>query len=163
MITHNANMLGERVQGSIRRGEALLAGLLRCGHCGRKLTVMYGGGRGGVGRYLCRDPKTSRTRTCISFGALRVDEAVCEEVLRRLQPLVRTCQYLNNIIEQDHRAIKRRCAWLISRSSCCIHAASESALRLAAFLYVGSLIPSLEYLATRQSGLFCRSERPPSR
>jgi excisionase family DNA binding protein len=87
MITHNANMLGERVQGSIRRGEALLAGLLRCGHCGRKLAVMYGGGRGGVGRYLCRDPKTSRTRTCISFGALRVDEAVCEEVLRRLQPL----------------------------------------------------------------------------
>jgi excisionase family DNA binding protein len=87
MITHNANMLGQRVQGSIRRGEALLAGLLRCGHCGRKLTVMYGGGRGGVGRYLCRDPKTSRTRTCISFGALRVDEAVCEEVLRRLQPL----------------------------------------------------------------------------
>jgi DNA invertase Pin-like site-specific DNA recombinase len=87
MITHNANMLGERVQGSIRRGEALLAGLLRCGHCGRKLAVMYGGGRGGVGRYLCRDPKTSRTRTCISFGALRVDAAVCEEVLRRLQPL----------------------------------------------------------------------------
>jgi excisionase family DNA binding protein len=87
MITHNANMLGDRVQGSIRSGEALLAGLLRCGHCGRKLTVMYGGGHGRVGRYLCRDPKISRTRTCISFGALRVDEAVCEEVLRRLQPL----------------------------------------------------------------------------
>lgn len=87
MITHNANMLGDRVQGSIRRGEALLSGLLRCGHCGRKLAVMYGGGRGGVGRYLCRDPKTSRTRTCISFGALRVDEAVCAEMLQRLQPL----------------------------------------------------------------------------
>ena len=51
------------------------------------MTVMYGGGRGGVGRYLCRDSKTSRTRTCISFGALRVVAAVCEEVLRRLQPL----------------------------------------------------------------------------
>jgi transposase-like protein len=23
---------------------------------------------------------------------------------------VRTCRYLNNIVEQDHRAIKRRCA-----------------------------------------------------
>jgi putative transposase len=23
---------------------------------------------------------------------------------------VRTCKYLNNIVEQDHRAIKRRCA-----------------------------------------------------
>jgi DNA invertase Pin-like site-specific DNA recombinase len=86
MITHNANMLGDRVQGSIRGGEALLAGLLRCGHCGRKLAVMHGGRRGRVGRYLCRNPKTSRTRTCISFGAVRVDAAVCEEVLRRLQP-----------------------------------------------------------------------------
>jgi transposase-like protein len=24
--------------------------------------------------------------------------------------LVRSCRYLNNIVEQDHRAIKRRCA-----------------------------------------------------
>jgi hypothetical protein len=47
---------------------------------------MYGG-RGCAGSYLCRNPKTSRTRTCISFGALRVDEAVCGEVRRRLQPL----------------------------------------------------------------------------
>jgi transposase-like protein len=36
-------------------------------------------------------------------------------LLRREDPkwkyvLVRSCQYLNNIIEQDHRAIKRRCA-----------------------------------------------------
>jgi transposase-like protein len=32
---------------------------------------------------------------------------------------VRTCKYLNNIVEQDHRAIKRRCASMngSSRSS----------------------------------------------
>jgi transposase-like protein len=26
--------------------------------------------------------------------------------------VVRSCRYLNNIVEQDHRAIKRRCAWM---------------------------------------------------
>jgi transposase-like protein len=36
-------------------------------------------------------------------------------LLRREHPCwqnlkVRTCKYLNNIVEQDHRAIKRRCA-----------------------------------------------------
>ena len=25
--------------------------------------------------------------------------------------VVRSCHYLNDIVEQDHRAIKRRCAW----------------------------------------------------
>ena len=37
-----------------RRGEALLAGLLRCGHCGRKLHVAYSGENGNSGRYHCR-------------------------------------------------------------------------------------------------------------
>lgn len=87
LIAHNANMLGEQVQGSIRRGEALLAGLLRCGQCARKLTVAYGGERGASGRYQCRDNKGTPTTLCISFGTLRVDQAVCEEVLQRLRPL----------------------------------------------------------------------------
>ena len=39
VIAQNATMKGERVQGAPRRGEALLAGVLRCGHCGRKLHV----------------------------------------------------------------------------------------------------------------------------
>jgi transposase-like protein len=38
-------------------------------------------------------------------------------LLRREDPkwkyvLVRNNQYLNNIVEQDHRAIKRRCSWM---------------------------------------------------
>ena len=41
-------------RGSVRRGEALLAGLLRCGHCGRKLHVAYSGANGSAGRYHCR-------------------------------------------------------------------------------------------------------------
>jgi excisionase family DNA binding protein len=89
IIAQNANMMGDKVQGSIRRGEALLAGLVRCGHCARKLTVVYAGKQGTVGRYCCigtpNDDAT--TVTCISFGARSVDAAVSEELLQRLQPL----------------------------------------------------------------------------
>ena len=88
IIAHNANMMGEKVRGSIRRGEALLAGLLRCGHCAHKLRVSYGGNEGIIGRYACVDTRIHQASTaCISFGALGVDEAVSEEVLRRLAPL----------------------------------------------------------------------------
>jgi hypothetical protein len=39
---------------AIRAGQGLLVGLLRCGHCGRKLHVRYWGGRGTNARYLDR-------------------------------------------------------------------------------------------------------------
>jgi hypothetical protein len=35
VIADNTNMKGEMARGALRKGEALLAGLLRCGHCGR--------------------------------------------------------------------------------------------------------------------------------
>ena len=38
MISGNANMKGAMVPGSVRNGDGLLAGLLRCGHCGSCLT-----------------------------------------------------------------------------------------------------------------------------
>src|SRR6185295_13618542 len=37
IISGNANRKGAIVPGSVRSGGALLVGLLRCGHCGRKL------------------------------------------------------------------------------------------------------------------------------
>jgi hypothetical protein len=33
LIADNANSKGLMVRGAVRKGEALLAGLLRCGHC----------------------------------------------------------------------------------------------------------------------------------
>jgi transposase-like protein len=42
-----------------------------------------------------------------SHRALRF---LCSEDTRWISVLVRSCRYLNNIFEQDHRAIKRRCA-----------------------------------------------------
>lgn len=89
MIAENANGRGALVRGSVRRGEALLVGLLRCGHCGRRLTVTYSGKQGSAGRYQCRGATINHgvSESCISFGGLRVEEAVAGEVLEALQPM----------------------------------------------------------------------------
>jgi Recombinase/Recombinase zinc beta ribbon domain len=88
LIKDNANGKSFLSRGAVRRGEALLAGLFRCGHCGRKLHVAYGGTKGDVARYHCRGASLNHgTERCISFGSLRVDAAVAAEVIGRIQPL----------------------------------------------------------------------------
>jgi excisionase family DNA binding protein len=88
LISDNANGKSFMSRGSIRRGEALLAGLLRCGHCGRKLHVAYSGSDGNTGRYHCRGGHLNHGGDrCISFGGMRIDRAIGAEVIGRLQPL----------------------------------------------------------------------------
>ncbi len=43
LIADNAQMKGVMVRGAAREGRSLLAGLLRCSRCGRKLHVAYSG------------------------------------------------------------------------------------------------------------------------
>lgn len=87
VIADNANMKGAMARGAVRQGSALLAGLLRCGHCGRKLHVAYAG-RQEAARYHCKGANVNHgVPSCAtSFGSMRVDRAVSEEVLRLLQP-----------------------------------------------------------------------------
>jgi excisionase family DNA binding protein len=88
LIADNANGKSFMSRGSVRRGEALLAGLLRCGHCGRKLHVAYSGENGSSGRYHCRGGHLNHGgERCISFGGMRIDRALGAEVIERLQPL----------------------------------------------------------------------------
>ena len=88
LIADNASGKGMMVRGAVRKGEALLAGLLRCGHCGRRLLVSYNGTKGDIGRYHCDATRSNPAAApCISFGALRVDQAVGGEIVRLLQPL----------------------------------------------------------------------------
>ena len=88
LIADNANGKGMMVRGAVRKGEALLVGLLRCGHCGRRLLVSYNGTKGDIGRYHCDATRSNPAAVpCISFGALRVDQAVGAEIVRLLQPL----------------------------------------------------------------------------
>ena len=88
LIADNANGKNPMSRGALRRGEALLAGLLRCGHCGRKLHVAYSGADGNTGRYHCQGGFINHGGDrCISFGGMRIDRDVGAEVIERLQPL----------------------------------------------------------------------------
>jgi Recombinase zinc beta ribbon domain len=74
-------------RGAFKRGPSLLAGLLLCGKCRRKIHVAYSGSRGQVPRFDCRGALVNHGECgCISFGGHRVDEAIEREVLRVLSP-----------------------------------------------------------------------------
>src|SRR6516164_6068100 len=88
MIRRNAvNWQGDESMSAIRAGQGLLVGLLRCGHCGRKLHVRYWGGRGINARYLCKGDYDDGGKYCIGFGGSSVDRRVGQEVLKVISPL----------------------------------------------------------------------------
>jgi DNA invertase Pin-like site-specific DNA recombinase len=72
---------------AIRAGQGLLVGLLRCGHCGRKLHVRYWGGTGTNARYLCKGDYDDGGQYCIGFGGAMVDRRLSEELLKAISPL----------------------------------------------------------------------------
>jgi DNA invertase Pin-like site-specific DNA recombinase len=72
LMAHNTNGRGSAVRGSVRRGGALLSGLLRCGHCGAKLVVQYPGPTSI--RYQCPTHILAREQPCcVMFGGLGAD------------------------------------------------------------------------------------------
>jgi len=81
------NVRGSGPPGAVQGGAALLAGLLRCLRCGRKLTVLYTGNHHDVLRYVChRGWLDSGQPRCIAFGGMSVDEVIAKEVLCVVQP-----------------------------------------------------------------------------
>ena len=84
-----ANAYG-RVGGakSGRGGRALLAGMLTCGRCGRRLAVAYVGTPPGRPVYRCDRPNLALGRPrCLSFGGSRVDAAVATEIRCVVEPM----------------------------------------------------------------------------
>ena len=77
----------EEGTGGVRAGHGLLARLLRCGRCGRKLHVWYWGKQGTAARYLCVGDFPAGGRYCVGFGGATVDRRIGEEVVRVLSPL----------------------------------------------------------------------------
>ena len=73
--------------GAVRGGLGLLAGLLRCGRCGRKVYVRYAGKSGTGAQYVCSGTFNAGGKYCVSFGGRRTDARFSEEVLRALSPL----------------------------------------------------------------------------
>jgi len=90
--------------GAAKHGDALLAGLVRCRRCGRKLTIRYTGMRHNIPRYSCsRGWLDNGEPRCIAFGGLRVDDAIEAMVLKVVEPGAITAA-----VEADRQAATRR-------------------------------------------------------
>jgi DNA invertase Pin-like site-specific DNA recombinase len=79
---NSVNWQGDETMSAIRAGQGLLVGLIRCGHCGRKLHVRYWGGRGTHARYLCKGDYDDGGQYCIGFGGAWVDRRLSQELLK---------------------------------------------------------------------------------
>ena len=86
LLAHNAVGRGDAVRGAVRSGQALLVGLLRCGHCGRKLHVEYPSQ--GHTRYACTSSRLDPEGVCcVRINGPQADDLASEEILRCLSPL----------------------------------------------------------------------------
>lgn len=95
--TITGNLLGSAQPGAVRDGAALLAALLRCRRCGRKLVVRYTGNDNEVLRYSCwRGWTDNGERRCIAIGGAALDAAIGREVLRVVQPAAMEAAVLAN-------------------------------------------------------------------
>jgi DNA invertase Pin-like site-specific DNA recombinase len=89
-LKQNGYRLTENRLGAPRRGPALLSGLAVCGHCGRRMSVVYsdtkaqGKARGG---YLCNALKaTHGASSCLYVAAGRANEAVVGAFFEAIRP-----------------------------------------------------------------------------
>lgn len=67
-----------------RGGRALLAGLLACARCGRRLSVAY---TGRIPQPVYRCDRFDMPPRCMSFGGSRVDAAIARELVRVVEPM----------------------------------------------------------------------------
>jgi DNA invertase Pin-like site-specific DNA recombinase len=83
----SSNVPTSRHHGAPKHGDALLAGLIRCRRCGRKLTLRYTGAHHQIPRYSCmRGWADNGEPRCIAFGGLRVDDAIEKALLGVVGP-----------------------------------------------------------------------------
>jgi len=83
----SGNIPTSRHHGAPKHGDALLAGLLRCNRCGRKLTLRYSGAEHDIPRYSCsRGWLDNGEPRCIAFGGLGVDDAIENALLAVVGP-----------------------------------------------------------------------------
>ena len=92
-----------------RGGRALLAGLLTCGRCGRKLMVPYSGRPPGRLTYRC-DRRRSELgiERCFAFGGVSVDAAIAEEILRVVEPMAIEASSEAERMHMQHRRERQR-------------------------------------------------------
>ncbi|MBD3163542.1 MAG: hypothetical protein GF328_15675, partial [Candidatus Latescibacteria bacterium] len=107
------NRRGTAGPGAPRKGEALLAGLVLCGRCGRRMKVSYGR-QGRQVRYVCSNRRRQTGEAiCQSFGARRVEKAVEGLLLEALTPLgmeamIEAARSHEAAVEEERRHFRQR-------------------------------------------------------
>jgi DNA invertase Pin-like site-specific DNA recombinase len=107
------NIPTSRHHGAPKHGDALLAGLIRCRRCGRKLTLRYTGAQHDIPRYSCwRGWMDTAEPRCIAFGGLRVDDAIEKAILGVVGPgavaaSIAAAEQVNERRDQVREALSR--------------------------------------------------------
>lgn len=95
-----------------RGGRALLAGIIRCGRCGRKIKVVYTG-KTAAPRYRCDQPNLDPGRPCcIAFAAKKVDEVIGGELIGVVEPFALKAAQEADQLRQDQEIDRQRIAKL---------------------------------------------------
>jgi DNA invertase Pin-like site-specific DNA recombinase len=88
VIAENARMKSRMGRQSGRGGRSLLVGVMRCHRCSRMLRVHYLGKNRQEMRYQCINGHINQgVPKCISFGGVRIDQVVSDEILKVVQPV----------------------------------------------------------------------------
>ena len=77
---------GKESVGAVRNGKGLLAGLIRCQRCGRKMHVRYWGKHGVNPRYVCPGEFNYGGSYCLSFSGIKTDKVFEEELFKVIEP-----------------------------------------------------------------------------
>jgi len=98
---------GPGSKGNPRNGSALLAGIIVCGNCGRRLKTDYRSNDKSY--YRCaRHLYVGTEQACFSLRAAPVDDLVAQQVLRALEPaaLELSCRALEDVLRDRARLDK---------------------------------------------------------
>lgn len=111
-MMNGAKRLGDE-RGPVREGPALLQGLARCGSCGRRMVMGYGGHRSVRAKrtyqYRCKAARMQGVGPdCQTIGGKRIDRVVVDVFLEATQPAAMEAAPLANEEARSEREAARR-------------------------------------------------------
>jgi DNA invertase Pin-like site-specific DNA recombinase len=97
-------------KGAVREGPALLQGLVRCGQCGRPMSISYGGQRGKshrVYQYRCCAKRGKVAgQDCQLVGGKRIDVAVAQLFLQVTEPAaLEAAREADQLVRQENEQL----------------------------------------------------------
>ena len=91
-----------------RGGRALLSGMITCGRCGNRLSVVYTGNPQSRPVYRCQRGNLLGQPRCMNFGGPRVDAAIAQELLRVVEPMAIDAAFEAERMHRKHQEDRDR-------------------------------------------------------